>query len=230
MLQLGSCLSRISSVSYINLGKEIFLLAQRTPSWGIPLGISIYIAHKTGEELLLNCPHLLINCSCYQFLLTHHYLVRFYCQYLVDDKTFFLLFTDVGSSWLESAMVLFLLLLKWDCRLLQVTTSFLVLLSGPTYSHKDFSTSLWHHLHNFVFSVLLEGIWWRGIVPSHTIATRDTYFSHANLPFPLAGGGKGMARHFGITVSCCPATPVYETLWGCACDNAYTCRWHPFKM
>ena len=84
------------------------------------------------------------------------------------------------------------------------------------YSHKDISTSLWHHLHDFVFSVLLKDMCWRGIVPSHTIVTRDTYFSCTNLSFPLAGWGKreGMARHFGITVSCCPTTPVYENLWG----------------
>ena len=62
---------------------------------------------------------------------------------------------------------------------------------ATSYSHKDFSTSLWHHLHDFVFSVLLEGMCWRGIVPSHTIVTRNTYCSHANLPFLLAGGEKG---------------------------------------
>ena len=41
----------------------------------------------------------------------------------------------------------------------------------------------------------LEGMCQRGIAPSCTIVTRDTYFSCAIFPFPPAGGA-GMVRHF----------------------------------
>ena len=109
-----------------------FFLPQRTPSQGIPLGVSIYIAHKTGEELLSNVHTVDQVFMFYQFLLTCHCWARFYCQYVVGGKTFLLLFMGVGSSWLESTIVFFLLLLRWDCRLLQVTTSFLMLLPGHT--------------------------------------------------------------------------------------------------
>ena len=84
------------------------------------------------------------------------------------------------------------------------------------YSHKDFSTSLWCHLHDFVFSVLFEGMCWRGIVPSHT-KSLDTLTFHMPIFFFLAlvwGKREGMARHFGITVSCCPTTPLYDNFVG----------------
>ena len=49
------------------------------------------------------------------------------------NKTFFLPFMGAGSSfWHENTIVLFLLLLKWDYRFLQGTTSFLMLLHGYT--------------------------------------------------------------------------------------------------
>ena len=114
------------------LGMKSFLFAQqRTPSW-----VSLGDKHLCHTKLLKNCLSNLHTCCLtvyvHQFLSTCHCLARFYCQYLVDDKTFFLLFMGAGSCWLDSTIVLFLLLLKWDCRLLQVTTSFLMLLPGCT--------------------------------------------------------------------------------------------------
>ena len=144
----------------------------------------------------------------------------------MDDKIFFLLFTGVGSSWLDSTVVLFLLLLKWDCRLLQITTSFLILLLDHTYSHKDFSTSLWCHLHNFVFSVLLGGHVLERDSSLSIIVTRGTYFSCANLPFPHAGGGNGWQGTLALLSLTAPPPQCMKPLWGCACDNAYTHRWH----
>ena len=76
------------------------------------------------------------------------------------------------------------------------------------YSHKDFSTSLWHHLQDFYSPSPLEGMCWRGIVPSHTIFTRDTYFSHANLPCPLVGGGEKDGKalwHYCLSLPCHPS-------------------------
>ena len=83
------------------------------------------------------------------------------------------------------------------------------------YSHKDFSTSFWHH-HDSVFSVLLEGMCWRGIVPSRTKSLETLTFHMPIFLFFMLVWGKmeGMARHLCITVSHCPTTPVYETLWG----------------
>ena len=74
--------------------------------------------------------HLVFNCSFYffQFLLTHHYFVSSYCQFLFDDRTVFLLFIGMVSSsvdvmlaianMLKNTVFLFLLLLEWDYRLL----------------------------------------------------------------------------------------------------------------
>ena len=142
-------------------------------------------------------------------------MVRFYRQFSVDDKTFFLLFMGAGSCWLDSTISSFSSSLSGiaDSSKSQLVSS-CDCLATLFYSHKDFSTSLWHHLQDFYSPSPLEGMCWRGIVPSHTIFTRDTYFSHANFPCPLVGGGKRMARHFGITVSHCPAIPVYETFVG----------------
>ena len=85
-------------------------------------------------------------------------------------------------------------------------------------SHKEFSTSLCHHLQDFVFSVLLDCMCLRGIVPSHTKSLKTLNFHMPIFPFLMLVLGKvegmeGMVRHFCITVSHCPATPVYETLW-----------------
>ena len=64
---------------------------------------------------------------------------------------------------------------------------------------------------------------WRGIVPSCTIATGDTYFSHANLlPFLLVGAG--MVRHYKCQiVSHCPVTPLNDTFVGhLGCRHKFT--------
>ena len=62
----------------------------------------------------------------------------------------------------------------------------------------------------------LRGMCWRGIAPSHTIVTRDTYFSCANLPFPHAGVGKwkGWQGTLVLLSLAAPAKPVYEIFVG----------------
>ena len=65
---------------YINLGEEIFLLAQRTPSWGIPLGDKHLYCTQNWWRTALKFSHCWLTVHVHQFLLTCHYLVRFYCQ------------------------------------------------------------------------------------------------------------------------------------------------------
>ena len=84
----------------------------------------------------------------------------------MDDKIFFLLFMGAGFSSSSTGITGF--------SKAQLVSSCCCL--ATLYSHKDFSTSLWCHLHDFVFSVLLEGICWRGIVPSHTKSLQTLTF------------------------------------------------------
>ena len=91
------------------------------------------------------------------------------------------------------------------------------------YSHKDFFYFFWHHLNNFVFFSSLQGMCWRGIVPSHTIVTRDTFHVPFFL-FLLLVGERGWQGTLALLSLTAPPPHCMKPLWGCACDNAYTYR------
>ena len=133
VLQLGSCLD-MNFISFFSIYLLVwsFLFATENTLLGNSFGDKHLYHTQNWWRTAFKCSHCWWSVHVYQFLLTCHCLARFYCQYLEDDKTFFLLFTGAGSSWLESTIVLFLLLLRWDCRIHQVTTSFLMLLPGHT--------------------------------------------------------------------------------------------------
>ena len=121
-----------------------------------------------------------------------------------------------GSSWLESTIVLFLS--SSSIGITGFSKSQLVSLCcclATPYSHKDFSTSLWHHLHYFVFSVLLESICWRGIVPSCTESLETLTFT-CQSSFSSCWCGESGRNGEALCHKCflLPATPVYDNLVG----------------
>ena len=159
---------------------------------------------------------LLIKCSCISVFVNFSLLVRFYCQCLVYDKTFFLLFMGVGSSCLESTIVLFLLLPSGITGFSksQLVSSCCCL--ATLYSHKDFSTSLWHHLYYFVFSVPLEGMCRRGMVPSctellETLTFHLPIFLFLILVWEKWKGWQGSLALLSLTA---PPPQCMITLWG----------------
>ena len=197
---------------------NFFFSAQRTPSWRIPLGISIYIIHKTGEELLLNFfSHLLINCSCspvpVNSPLVGKVLLSVVYQMIKSSFYFSWVWAPPCSTAQLSSFSSSLSGIPGSSKLQLVSSC--CCLATLFYSHKKFSTSLWCHLHNYVISILLGGhVLERDSSLSHYSHWRHLLFT-CHFSFSSCWWGQGWQGTLNVIfVSCCPTTPMYGTFVG----------------
>ena len=134
MLQLGPCFGRNLAVLSLTFEHESHLFTTEY----ILLRNFSGVKHPYHTKLLQNC-------SCSQIPINCQWLARL-SLLIWYERTFFLLFLGVGSSFdLKIKLSLFLFLPEWDYRHVQGKSSFPMLLCGHIASHKDPPTSLWCH-------------------------------------------------------------------------------------